>query len=205
MSSETLVWTKRATMIVSAVAFASTEPAARRRYVVPAVTLDVALGVGALVEGARAHNALAAAVERYNSALRPPIFRRVSFPPFDTITLGEALPQRPPPTVSVGPRRAAFAQRLGDADSIFVEWDAGKRVRVLEFLYPSTKSVTKAAEDYEGLIGVDERHAVSDSAGQRLERWSWRDQATTFELSSLTGGGKSTRVWSILRDRAHSR
>jgi hypothetical protein len=55
--------------IASAIAFASTEPTARERYVVPAVTLDVALGVGALIEGVRAHNALAAAIERYNSAL----------------------------------------------------------------------------------------------------------------------------------------
>jgi hypothetical protein len=55
--------------IASGIAFAATEPASRRRYIVPAVTLDVALGVGALVEGARAYNALTVAIERYNSAL----------------------------------------------------------------------------------------------------------------------------------------
>jgi hypothetical protein len=134
----------------------------------------------------------------------PPIFRQVSFPPFDAITLGQPLPRRVPPMVRTGPRRAAFAQRLGDADSIFVEWDAGNRVRVLEFLYPSTKSVTKAVEDYEGIIGVDEQHAVADSAGQRLERWSWKDQATMFEFSSLRAGEKLTRAWSVLRDRTGS-
>jgi hypothetical protein len=133
----------------------------------------------------------------------PPIFRQVSFPPFDAITLGEPLPLRVPPMVRTGPRRAAFAQ-LGDADSIFVEWDAGNRVRVLEFLYPSTKSVAKAVDDYEGIIGVDEQHAVVDSAGQRLERWSWKDQATMFEFSSLMAGEKLTRVWSVLRDRTDS-
>lgn len=132
----------------------------------------------------------------------PPIFRQVSFPPYRAITLGEPLPDRAPPTVHIGPRRAALAQPMGDTDSIFVEWDAGKRVRVLEFVYPSTKSVSKAVEDYEGILGVEEQHAVADSAGQRLERWSWRDQATTFEFSFLTVGEKPTRVWSMLRDRA---
>jgi hypothetical protein len=134
-------------------------------------------------------------------ASRPPVFRQVSFPPFSAITLGEPLPERAPPTVLVGLRRAAFAHPFGDTDSIFVEWDAGKRVRVVEFLYPSTKSVSKAVEDYEALLGVDAQHAVADSAGQRLERWSWRDQATMFEFSSLTVGEKPMRVWSILRDR----
>ena len=56
-------------MIASGIALMSTESAARRRYVVPAVALDVSLVVGALIEDARAHNALAAAIERYNSAL----------------------------------------------------------------------------------------------------------------------------------------
>ena len=138
---------------------------------------------------------------RLTQTSRPPIFRQVSFPPFSAITLGEPLPERAPPTVLIGLRRAAFAHPLGDADSIFVEWDTGKRVRVVEFLYPSTKSVSKAVADYEALLGVDRQHVVTDSAGQRLERWLWRDQATMFELSSLTVGEKPTRVWSILRDR----
>jgi hypothetical protein len=133
---------------------------------------------------------------------RPPIFRQVSFPPFRAITLGEPLPERAPPTVPIGLRRAALAQPLGDTDSILVEWDAGKRVRLFEFVYPSIKSVSKAVEDYEGILGVEQEHAVADSAGRRLERWSWKDQATTFEFSSLTAGEKPTRVWSILRDRA---
>jgi hypothetical protein len=132
----------------------------------------------------------------------PPIFRQVSFPPFSAITLGEPLPERAPPTVLIGPRRAAFAHPFGDTDSIFVEWDdAGKRVRAVEFLYPATKSISRAIDDYEALLGLDNQRSVVDSAGQRLERWLWRDQATMFELSSLTVGEKRTRVWSILRDR----
>jgi hypothetical protein len=75
------------------------------------------------------------------------------------------------------------------------------RVRLIEFVYPLTKSVSKAVADYEALIAPDERHTVADSAGQRLERWLWRDQATTFEFSSLTVGKNLTHVWSILRDR----
>jgi len=131
----------------------------------------------------------------------PPIFRQVGFPPFRAVTLGEPLPHGAPPTVPVGLYRAAFARPLGGSDSIFVEWDADKRVRALEFVYPSTKSVSEAVADYEALIGVDEQHAVADSAGQPLERWVWRDQATMFEFSSLTAAQKPTRVWSILRDR----
>lgn len=168
----------------------------------PNVPLAAPFVLGALIEGVRAHNVFDAAIKRYNSTLGPPIFRQVSFPPFGAITLGEPLPQRAPPTVSLGLRRAAVAHPFGDADSIFVEWDAGKRVRLLEFLYPTTKSTSMAVDDYEGLIGVDEQHVVADSAGQRLERWLWKDQATMFEFSSLTVGEKPKRVWSILRDRA---
>jgi hypothetical protein len=134
----------------------------------------------------------------------PPIFREVSFPPYSAITLGEPLPRGAPPTVAVGQRRAALANRLGDTDSIFVEWDAGMRVRAIEFVYPSTKSVSKAVADYEALIATDERHTIADSAGQHLERWLWTDRATMFEFSSLTVGEKATRVWSILRDQTGS-
>jgi hypothetical protein len=133
-------------------------------------------------------------------ATRPPIFRQVSFPPYSAITLGEPLPKGAPPIVTVGPRRAALANRLGDTDSIFVEWDAGMRVRAIEFVYPSTKSVSKAVADYEGLIAADERHTVADSAGQRLERWLWMDQQTTFEFSFVTVGENPARLWSILHD-----
>jgi hypothetical protein len=132
----------------------------------------------------------------------PPIFRQVSFPPFRPITLGEAIPDRAPPLVAVGDHRAVIAHPTADTDSIFVEWDTGKRVCALEFLYRSTKVVGEAVAGYEAYLGADRQHTVADSAGQRVERWVWTDQATMFEFSSLGTGEKPTRIWSILRDRA---
>ena len=132
----------------------------------------------------------------------PPIFREVGFPPFSPITLGVPIPERAPPMVAVSDHRAAIARSFADTDSIFVEWDAEKRVRALEFLYRPTKGVGEAVSDYETYLGADRQHTVADSAGHRLERWSWKDQVTMFEFSWLGTGEKPTRIWSILRDRA---
>ena len=64
--------------------------------------------------------------------------------------------------------------------------NAGRRVRVVEFLYPSTKSVSKAVEDHTGLLGVDDQHVVADLVGRRLAL-AVEGSESLFELLSTNG------------------
>jgi len=132
---------------------------------------------------------------------REPIFREVTFPPYEPIRLGEPLALKTPRTVAMPDGRLTFAEGpFGDTDSVYVQLAAG-RVAVLTFIYPRSKQVDAALASYDSSLGSG-AHAVTDSAGGRLERSVWQDSLTRFEFSRLTSGGGSPRVWSTLVDRA---
>jgi hypothetical protein len=134
-----------------------------------------------------------------------PVFREVTFPPYAPIRLGEPLALRTPRTVALPDGRLRFAEGpFGDADSVYVQLAAG-RVAVLTFIYPRSKRVDAALASYDSSLGSGS-HAVTDSAGGRLERSVWQDSLTRFEFSRLTsgaGGAGMPRIWSMLVDRAH--
>jgi len=140
---------------------------------------------------------------RQIAASGTPIFREVSFSPFDPIVLGEPLPTHAPSMVKVSSGQLAFAQRgFGDADSIYVETDSSRRVRALVFIYPRTKGFDERTASYKELLGSPIRHLMGDSAGGRFEHVAWEDTRTTFELSRFASAELPVRIWSDLHDRA---
>lgn len=155
------------------------------------------LGLALLVGSARI-----APAQRVSAPI-PKIFREVTFQPFAPITLGEAFPEHGPRRVAVGPGRAALAlQGFGDTDSVYVDSNSDLTVRALEFVYPRKKDIPAAVTEYEQSLGVANQ-AATDSAGQRLLRWTWRDSNTEFQFSVLKSPQAISRVWSGLRDLLH--
>jgi hypothetical protein len=137
------------------------------------------------------------------SASNPKIFRQVTFQPFAPITLGRPLPGRAPRTIPVRPGRVALTLHdFGDSDSVYVDSNSDFTVRALEFVYPRTKDIRAAVADYEQFLWPAHQ-AATDSARQRLQRWTWRDSDTEFQLSVLGSSHAVGRVWSVLRDRQH--
>ena len=132
-----------------------------------------------------------------------PIFREVSFSPFDPLVLGQLLPAHAPSMVELSSGQLAFAKHgFGDADSIYVDTDTARRVRALVFVYPRTKGFDERTADYQELLGSPVRHLMGDSAGGRLEHVVWEDSLTTFELSRFASAELPVRIWSSLTDRA---
>jgi hypothetical protein len=138
--------------------------------------------------------------------LPSPVFREVTFQPYAPIRLGEPLALKTPRTVALPDGRLTFAEGPfgggtdGNVDSVYVKLDAG-RVAALTFIYPRSKQVDAALASYDSSLGSGS-HAVTDSAGGRLERSVWQDSLTRFEFSRLTSGASAPRVWSTLVDRS---
>jgi hypothetical protein len=74
-------------------------------------------------------------------------------------------------------------------------------VLAIEFVYPKGKDVTAAIAEYQQSLGAVHDHAVTDSLGRRLERWTWSDSVTVFEFVRLGGPKNPVRIWSSVRDK----
>jgi hypothetical protein len=136
-------------------------------------------------------------------AKAPRIFREIAFQPFAPIVLGQPLPERAPRTITSRAGRAALALRgFGDTDSIYVDSNSDLTVRGLEFVYPRTKDIPASIAEYERSLGSGQ-HAATDSVGQRLERWTWRDSDTVFQFAVLRSSQAVARIWSSLTDLRH--
>ena len=134
---------------------------------------------------------------------RPPrIFREVIVAPYEPIRLGEPLALKTPRTVALPDGRLALAEgAVPNADSVYVNLAAG-RVATLTFIYPRSINVDAALASYDSSLGWGS-HAVTDSAGGRLERSVWQDSLTRFEFSRLTSDAGAPRIWATLVDRSH--
>ena len=134
-----------------------------------------------------------------------PLFREVSFQPFDAIALGQPLPAHAPPTSELSPYRLVLASPAGDADSIYVSLDNSRRVSALAFIYPRTKGFDERSTSYQASLGQPLRHTLADSGGGRVEHVVWEDEHTVFELSRYASADTPVRMWSALTDRVSSR
>ena len=116
------------------------------------------------------------------------IFREIDISPFGAVALGAPLaPRAAGLAVTVGPHllllRPPSFGRFADVDSIVVQVDTADRVVALYFVYPSGKDYPAAVTHYESSLGRPTRRVARDSAAGRLERVTWQDERTRFDLT----------------------
>jgi hypothetical protein len=90
--------------------------------------------------------------------------------------------------------------RYADTKTILIELDAAENVRAFYFAYRlGGESFDARTREYASDLGPPQS-AHYDSAGATIDRHTWQDAATTFELLQITDSS-GTRLASVLRDR----
>jgi hypothetical protein len=131
------------------------------------------------------------------------IFREISFAPYGPIRLGEPLSNDAPSAQPVGPNALALVGgRFGNTDSIVAQFDTVGRVIALRFVYPANADFATMVTAYRQSLGAPAVHIRADSASGHLERLTWQDARTRFELTRFAGPRVVTRMISVLTDRS---
>jgi hypothetical protein len=137
------------------------------------------------------------------------IFREIDISPFGAIGLGAPLASGAA-GLAVAAGQHLFVirpphPRFADADSILVRLDAAQRVVALYFVYHAGKDYPAAVADYESSLGRPARRVAKDSAGGRLERVTWRDKRTRFDLTRFITRDHAVHLSSAMIDRTGPR
>lgn len=136
------------------------------------------------------------------------LFREISIQPFGTVSLSADFAQRHTNAAPLGSGLYVLnAPRgsFGDTDSILVHVDGDNRVTALDFVYQAGKDFAAALAAYDGSLGAPASRTVIDSAGGQVERATWEDARTRFELARFSTAGRPSRVVSRMVDRTAPR
>jgi hypothetical protein len=132
---------------------------------------------------------------------RVPIFRTIDIAPFGKITLSEPFAQRTTVGVPVRDRTYVLGGgRFADTDSILVTVDTLQRVETIDFVYGVGKDFAAAVADYEASLGAASSRNTRMSSSAQVERVTWSDGVTVFELLRFSRLDGTILVRSTLRN-----
>jgi hypothetical protein len=130
-----------------------------------------------------------------------PIFRTINIAPFGEITLARPFAQRATLGVPVRDRTYLLGGgRFADTDSILVTVDASGRVESIEFVYVAGKDFVSAVAEYEATLGPPQSRDTRMARSAQIDRVTWNDGLTIFELRRYSALEGKTTVRSTMRN-----
>lgn len=132
---------------------------------------------------------------------RTPIFRTINISPFGSITLSEPFAQRVTLGVPVQERTYFLGPgRFADTDSVLVTVDTLGRVETIDFVYGAGKDFAAAVAEYEASLGPASSRNTRMGSSAQVERVTWTDGITVFELLRFSRLDGTRLVRSTMRN-----